>query len=422
MRVLAVLVLLLGLTTPADASPGWVASWGSAMQAPVTSDVSGTSYTVRDIVRLTVGGSAVRVRLSNVFSSGDLTVGKVSAAPAGTGAALRSAARRVTFRGRESVVVPRGGEVLSDPVALRTSADATVAISIFASSAPATATYHRSALSTNFVAPGDHATDLGATAFTQEVGSWYYLSEVSVTSPVRGSVVALGDSITDGSGSTGGANKRWTDVLASRTTLGVINTGISGNQLLHDGTYGVSGISRTPRDVLARPGVRTLIVLEGINDIKAKPDATFEELRDGYLQVIKLAHSKRVRALGGTITPMGGYANYTDAREAVRSAVNQWIRTSGAFDGVVDFDSAVRDPAKPTWLRGEFAKSDHLHLTDAGYSAMGQAVDLSLLYLDARVHPRRRHHPRHRRPRRPGRQVRPAVHRASAASHGISAG
>lgn len=379
MRVLAVLALLLGLTTPAAASPGWVAAWGSAMQTPVSSDVSGTSYTVRNVVRLTVGGSTVRVRLSNVFSSGDLTVGKASVAPAGTGAALGKEARRVTFRGRESVVVPRGGEVLSDPVALRTVADSSVAVSIWASSAPAVATYHRSALSTNYVAPGDHAQDLDGAAFTQKVSSWYYLSEVAVTSPVRGSVVALGDSITDGSGSTGGAHRRWTDVLAARTTLGVVNSGISGNQLLHDGTYGVSGISRTPRDVLARSGVRTLIVLEGINDIKAKPDATFEELRDGYLRVISLAHSRGVRVLGGTITPMGGYANYTDAREAVRSAVNSWIRSSGAFDGVVDFDSAVRDPARPTWLREEFARPDRLHLTDEGYSAMGQAVDVSLL-------------------------------------------
>jgi len=379
MRLLAVLALLLGFTTTAEASPGWVASWGSAMQTPVTSDVSGTSYTVRNVVRLTVGGAAVRVRLSNVFSDGDLTIGGVSVAPAGTGAALGDEARRVTFHGHKAVVVPRGGEVLSDPVALRTTADSSVAVSIWASSAPAVATYHRSALSSNYVAPGDHAADLDGSAFTQKVSSWYYLSEVSVTSAVRGSVVALGDSITDGSGSTGGANRRWTDVLASRTSLGVVNSGISGNQLLRDGTYGASGISRTPRDVLARSGVRTAIVLEGINDIKAKSDATFEELRDGYLRVISLAHTQRVRVLGGTITPMGGYANYTDAREAVRSAVNSWIRTSGAFDGIVDFDAAVRDPAKPTWLREDFARPDHLHLTDAGYQAMGQAVDLSLL-------------------------------------------
>ncbi|MFS8103798.1 SGNH/GDSL hydrolase family protein [Lentzea alba] len=202
---------------------------------------------------------------------------------------------------------------------------------------------------------------------------------MSVASGVRGSVVALGDSITDGSGSTGGAHRRWTDVLASRTSYGVVNSGISGNQLLRDGTYGVSGVSRTPRDVLARSGVRTVIVLEGVNDIKAKPDATFEELRDGYLRVISLAHAQRVRVLGGTITPMGGYHGYTEAREAVRSAVNSWIRMSGAFDGVVDFDAAVRDPARPTWLRDEFARPDRLHLNDAGYSAMGQAVDLSLL-------------------------------------------
>ena len=236
MRVLAVLALLLGLVTPADASPGWVASWGSAMQTPVTSEVSETSYTVRNIVRLTVGGSTVRVRLSNVFSSGDLTASKVSVAPAGTGAALQDKARRVTFRGRESVVVPRGGEVLSDPVALRTFADSSLTVSIWASAAPSVATYHRSALSTNYVAPGDHAFDWDGTAFTQKVGSWYYLSEVSVASGVRGSVVALGDSITDGSGSTGGANRRWTDVLASRTSYGVVNSGISGNQLLRDGT------------------------------------------------------------------------------------------------------------------------------------------------------------------------------------------
>ena len=379
MRVLAVLALLLGLTTPAEASPGWVASWGSAMQTPVTSEVSGTSYTVRNIVRLSARGSTVRIRISNVFSSGDLKVGKASVGEPGTGAALEGKARRITFRGRESVVVPRGEEVLSDPVATGLPAPASLAVSIWAASAPAVPTYHRSALSTNYVATGDHAFDWGGSAYTQKVGSWYYLSEVSVASGVRGSVVALGDSITDGSGSTVDANRRWTDVLASRTTLGVVNSGISGNQLLRDGTYGVSGISRTPRDVLARSGVRTLIVLEGINDIKAKPDATFEELRTGYLQVIKLAHGRGVRVLGGTITPMGGYANYTDAREAVRSAVNSWIRTSGAFDGVVDFDAAVRDPARPAWLRDEFARPDRLHLTDAGYSAMGQAVDLSLL-------------------------------------------
>lgn len=379
MRVLAVLALLLGLATPAASSPGWVASWGSAMQTPVTSEVSGTSYTVRNVVRLTVGGSTVRVRLSNVFSSGDLVVGKASAALPGTGAALESSPRRVTFRGRTSVVVPRGGEVLSDPIALRVTADSALAVSIFASSAPTVATYHRSALSSNYVAPGDHASDATGSAFTQKVSSWYYLSEVSVTSPVRGSVVALGDSITDGSGSTGGAHRRWTDVLASRTPLGVVNSGISGNQLLRDGTYGVSGVSRTPRDVLARSGVRTAIVLIGINDIKAKPEATFEQVRDGYLKVISLTHARGVRVLGGTITPMGGYHGYTDAREAVRTAVNDWVRTSGAFDGVVDFDAAVRDPARPTWLREEFARPDRLHLNDAGYFAMGQAVDLSLL-------------------------------------------
>lgn len=379
MRVLAVLALLLGLTTPVDAAPGWVASWGSAMQTPVSSDVSGTSYTVRNIVKLSARGSAVRIRISNVFSSGPLTVGSASAGVPGTGAALEGKARRLTFRGSSTVVVPRGSEVLSDPVHMGLPMPSSLAVSIWAAAAPAVPTYHRSALSTTYVAPGEHTWDWGGSAFTQKVSSWYYLSEVSVLTGAPGSVVALGDSITDGSGSTSGANRRWTDVLASRTPLGVVNSGISGNQLLRDGMYGVSGIARTPRDVLERSGVRTLIVLIGINDIKARPDATFEELREGYLKVISLAHSRGVRVLGGTITPMGGYAGYTDAREAVRSAVNTWIRTSGSFDGVVDFDAAVRDPARPTWLRDEFARPDRLHLNDAGYQAMGQTVDVSLL-------------------------------------------
>ncbi|TWP45281.1 SGNH/GDSL hydrolase family protein [Lentzea tibetensis] len=379
MRVLLVLALLLGFTTPAQSAPAWVAAWGSAVQTPVSPDVTGTAYTVRNVVRLTVGGSSVRLRLSNVFSSGDLTVGRVTVAP-GNGAAATDTPRRVSFSGRTSVVVRRGAELLSDPVPLRVAADTSVLVSIYASKAPEVPTYHRSALQTNYVAAGDHARDVAGDAFTQKTGSWYYLSEVSVGgSPVRGSVVALGDSITDGSGSTGGAHRRWTDVLASRTPLGVVNSGISGNQLLRDGTYGVSGIARTPRDVLARAGVRTAIVLEGINDIKASPEATFEQLRTGYQQVIALAHQRGVRVLGATITPMGGYSGFTEKREAVRSAVNAWIRTSGEFDGVVDFDAAVRDPARPTWLLEPYARPDRLHLTDAGYEAMGRAVDLMLL-------------------------------------------
>ena len=374
-----VLALLLGLTSPGQASPAWVAAWGSAMQTPTSSDVTGTSYTVRNTVRLTVAGSSVRLRLSNVFSSGAVAVGRVTVAP-GSGTTLAEKPHKVTFSGRTAVTIARGKELVSDPVALPVKEDTDVVVSIYVSTAPATPTYHRSALQSNYVASGDHAADVAGGAFTQKVGSWYYLSEVSVAgSSVRGSVVALGDSITDGSGSTGGQHRRWTDVLARRTTLGVVNSGISGNQLLRDGTYGVAGVTRTPRDVLARAGVRTAIVLEGINDIKASPEATFDELRAGYRRVISLAHERGVRVLGATITPMGGYKGYTDQREAVRSAVNQWIRTSGEFDGVVDFDAAVRDPDRPTWLLDAYARDDRLHLTDAGYEAMGKAVPLSLL-------------------------------------------
>lgn len=379
MRIFVVLALLLGLSSPASAVPAWVASWGSAMQTPVSSDVTGTSYTVRNVVRLSVGGSALRLRLSNVFSSDSVQIGGVTVAH-GSSASLSSSPRRVSFGGRTALTVARGAERVSDPVPLRVTEDTDVVVSIYVSAAPTVPTYHRSALRSNYVAPGDHASDMAGDAFTQRVSSWYYLSEVSVAgSRVRGSVVALGDSITDGSGSTGGAHRRWTDVLAGRTSLGVVNSGISGNQLLRDGTYGVSGVSRTPRDVLARAGVRTAIVLIGINDIKGSPEASVEELVSGYRRVISLAHERGVRVLGATITPMNGYHGYTDKREAVRVAVNSWIRTSGSFDGVVDFDLAVRDPERPSWLLDAYARPDRLHLNDAGYEAMGKAVDVALL-------------------------------------------
>jgi lysophospholipase L1-like esterase len=380
--VLALLLLLTTFPPTATAAPKWVASWGSAMQTPVTSDLTGTAYTVRNVVHLSVGGAAVRLRLSNLYGDAATTFGRVTVAAVKSGAEAAAKPVPALFGGKGSVRVAAGREVLSDAVPLKVGTATDLLVSVYVSAAPKVATYHRSAYQRNYFAGGDHAAEQAATAFTTTLGSWYYLSEVAVDAPaVRGSVVAIGDSITDGSGSTSNANRRWPNYLANRvpTRFGVVDSGISGNELLHDGTYGEAGTKRFARDVLARGGVKTAIVLEGINDIKSSHASTAAQLKEGYRSVIAQAHAKGVRVLGATITPMGGYKGYTEAREAVRAEVNGWIRTGGEFDGVVDFDAAVRDPAKPTWLRAEYAKPDYLHLTDAGYQAMGNAVDLALL-------------------------------------------
>jgi lysophospholipase L1-like esterase len=304
--------------------------------------------------------------------------------------AVAGTMREVTFGGAPSITVPVGAEVLSDPVSVAVPADGDLLVTVFTPEPSGPVTVHPRAYQTSFLtADGDHAADEQGAAFTQPTTAWHYVTAVEVHSPaVRGAVVTFGDSITDGDKSTLNANLRWPDVLADRlaaapgpTRLSVLNSGLSANRIL-DSSTGIGGqnaFARMSRDMLTPTGARTVIFLEGINDIGnlAHPDPAV--LNAALTQIAAQAHARGLRIVGATITPFKGWRSYNEERESVRQAVNDFIRTSGVFDAVVDFDAVVRDPADPQRIRAEYDSGDHLHPSDAGYRAMGEAIDLRTL-------------------------------------------
>jgi lysophospholipase L1-like esterase len=389
--VAALLAGLLTQATPAHAEPRapWVDAWAAAphSSAAETTPPIFQNRTFRMIVRLNAGGGSVRIRLSNTFGNQPLTFGRVRVAVRDTGPTLVASTNRpVRFAGANSVTVAVGAEVQSDPVALTVKPGQDLAVSMYVPGQTGSATWHRSALQTSYVSvAGDHAGNNNATPYTTTTSSWYFVDAVSTRSATAaGTVVTLGDSITDGSGSTGNANRRWPDVLSKRliTRYGaaapsVANEGIAGNKVVTDSPRnGPSALLRLNRDVLQRKGLRHVIVLEGINDIRGGANAA--DIIAAYQQIIDRVHAKGAKIYGGTILAFKGTSGYTAAKEDARAAVNTWIRTSGKFDGVVEFDIATRDPADPLRLNPSYERPDHLHPNDAGYAAMGNAVDLAL--------------------------------------------
>jgi lysophospholipase L1-like esterase len=311
---------------------------------------------------------------------------------AGGGATKDGTDHAITFGGAPEVSIAPGAEIYSDPVALAVPALSDVAISFYLPNQVMHAeTFHSFADQDNYLANGDVA---GASSLPQPatIDSWYFVDGVDVPAVEgSGAIVALGDSITDGAASTNNANLRWPDVLAARLKqehglkhVSVLNVGIGGNRVLND-EWGPSALSRLDRDVLSQDGVRYVIVLEGINDIGrlARPSApedtiTAQQLEWGLKQIADAAHEHGIKAIGATLTPYGGAGYSTDKGEQIREAVNDWIRSSGTFDGVVDFDQIIRDPAKTTWFNPAYDSGDHLHPSDAGYKAMGAGIDLKL--------------------------------------------
>ncbi len=366
---------------------GWTGTWEAAASGTVPA-LPGQS--IRNVVHTSVGGHAVRVRVTNRLGTAPLQLTSVTVALQESGAPKSAGARAgtmrtATFRHAASVTVPAGADAVSDPVPMRVGADVNLLVTLYTPVDSGPATYHRSALQTSFLAPdGDHTAEESGAAYTATTGSWYYVTGVDVLgAPAAGSVVALGDSITDGSGSTSSANRRWPDRLAARLRalppqrrLGVLNAGIAGNRVLLDGT-GPSALSRLDADVFSRSGVRAVVLMEGINDIKGNPNQTDPAaFEDAYRRIVERAHARGIRVIGGTITPFGGNGNYTEAREAVRQSVNGFIRDGGLFDGVADFDAAVRDPAAPNRSLPAYDSGDHLHFNDAGLQVMADAIDL----------------------------------------------
>ncbi|MEV6479761.1 SGNH/GDSL hydrolase family protein [Streptomyces sp. NPDC051576] len=392
----ALLVLVLGAgagqgtATADDPAPAPLDTWtGTWEAAPSGTAPAQPGASLRNVVHLSVGGSAVRVRLTNRLGTAPLDLDTVTVALRQTGPdALPGSMRTATFKGAGTVTVPAGEDLVTDPIQLAVPASADLLVTVHTPADSGPATYHRAAGQTNYRAPsGNWAADSDGSAYTTTTTSWYYVTGVDVLdAPAAGSVVAFGDSLTDGNGSTRDANHRWPDRLADRLAalpssrrLGVLNAGVSGNRLLRE-DVGPSALTRFDADALSRSGVRVVIVLEGINDIKGTPNATDPEaFEDAYRTLVTRAHALGIRVIGATLTPYGGNGAYTAAREAVRQEVNAFIRAGGPFDAVVDFDTAVRDPEEPQRIRPAYDSGDHLHFNDAGMRALADTVDLAEL-------------------------------------------
>ena len=381
---------------------GWVATWqgsptpGGTFYSPgCPSDVGLNNQTIRNVVHVSAGGDTVRVRVSNAAGSNPLAVGSASIARSAGGAAAVSGTQRpLLFGGEGSILIAAGGEALSDPIPMTVHPLDTLDVSVYLPGSTGPSTQHYYADQDNFLAAGDATGASAATAFTTQISCWMFVSGVDVHTDGRvlGTLIAFGDSITDGYLSTNDANHRYPDdlarALASRKgdTLSVVNAGIIGNELLTirpQLEFGYTAPFRFARDAANQPGARAVILLEGINDIGDR-SAKASDLIPVYEQLILAAHEAGLRIYGATLTPFGGSnaiygGDYgTPAGEAQRQLVNAWIRTSGAFDGVIDFDKAVRDPANPTQLLPAYV-GDPLHPNDAGYQAMANAVNLEAI-------------------------------------------
>jgi lysophospholipase L1-like esterase len=409
LRALFGLALTLGwlsvLAPGDDGSQRWVTTWTTA-NAASDRPTAFSNQTIREVVHTTIGGSAVRIRLSNTFGSRPIRLDAVFVGLQKDEATLVPRSNReVTFGGSRSIAIPEGAEALSDPVSFPVGPGQNLAISLFTAGETGPATVHGSAFQTNYISgSGNFAAEEGANAFamatgSKTTGSWYFLSAVEVLAParVKGAVVALGDSITDGASSRPDKNERWTDVLARRllashNEIAVLNAGIGGNRVLTSSPcWGANALARLGRDVLAQAGIEAVILFEGTNDI-GQPDTpvletnpclsrtqvTADEIIAGYKQIIARTHARGFKIFGATILPYQGFGAWTATGEAKRVAVNQWIRTSGAFDGVIDFDAVLRDPSTPSRLAPQYDSGDHLHPGPAGHEAMGNAVDLAL--------------------------------------------
>lgn len=405
----AVCVLALALSlSPLTHAADWVQTWGAAplppspAMGPFPATPSFENQTIRQTVRISAGGQRIRIRFTNEYGAKPLTIGAARVALADEKGAIQAGTERpVLFSGKTSATIPAASPFLSDPIDLPVKALSSVSISIYLPEATGPCTCHSTGLQDALISePGDFT----AKAFTpkQTLQQRLFISgvEVEMTGEAR-AVVVLGDSISDGMGSTPNANRRWPDLLAARlnekgANWAVVNMGISGNRVLSDGA-GQSALARFDRDVLSVPGAKALVIFEGVNDLglsygrfdegpmasafkamQPHSKATAETLIAGYRQLIARARAHGLKVLAATITPYGGAAYYAEEGEAVRQAVNEWIRNGKEVDGVLDFDAAIRDPSQPNRMKDGFHSGDHLHGSDAGYAAMAESIDLSL--------------------------------------------
>ncbi len=401
-RTLAPLALLFfclscfNTDTASAASPDhWVGTWAAAPVA--VADPAGTfgsaDTTLREIVHVSIGGPSVRVVLTNEFGIDSLNIGAADIALSSGGSDINPAvSRALTFNGRPSITIPPGALAVSDPIDLKLPPFSDVAVSIFVPTQTIShITEHSFADQTSYTASGNvpSAKTLDS---PKTIAAWPFLKGIDVKADGKSaSIVAFGDSITDGAHSTRNGNDRWPDVLAHRlqadkktANLGILNEGIGGNRVLHDG-YGPSALARFDRDVLAQAGVKYLIIMESINDIGRaarlkNPDdiVTADDLIAGLSQMATRAHTHGIKVIGATLTPYLGAGSSSPAGEKMRQAINQWIRTTNQLDGFVDFDKATQDPANPDVFLPADNSGDSLHPNDAGYKSMADSIDLKL--------------------------------------------
>ena len=387
---------------PAPASTGvWVGAWSAspAGAEPGTESEGMAGRSVRNVVHAGVGGTSARITLSNLYGRSALTLTHASiavAAASETPAANAPTMRRLTFAGATAVVIPPGRQVLSDAVRVLIPQGGDVLVTTYSPTPSGPVTYHANARQISYVAQGDLTEDTTGAGYTERTPYWRYLTALDVLSDdSAGTVVALGDSITDGITSTRGANHRWTDILSDRLRsavaagrnvprYSVVNEGISGNRILANGlgrpADNQAGLVRFSRDALSHPNVRVVVIALGVNDILHSPEpADPDRILAGLRTMTDEAHSHGVKVIGATLTPFQGHGGCTAAREAVRQRINAEIRSGRVYDAVVDFDKALRDRYNPRRLRSDYDSGDHLHPGDRGYARMGSAFDLNLL-------------------------------------------
>jgi lysophospholipase L1-like esterase len=400
--LIGLLALCLSGTAVAQEKPHWVASWATSQMVPTAENIAPaedlTDATIRQIVRVSIGGKRLRVRLSNAFGTTPLVIDAASVALSADNATSRivsASARALRFGGQPGVTIPAGADYLSDPIDMTVAPGADLAITLHLPTAPERQTGHPGARAHSHFAHGQQVM-AQALAASKTSTRWYVIGGIEVEAPGAQALVVLGDSITDGYGVQPNTNARWPDRLAVRLranpatrNLAVLNAGIGGNRLLLDGT-GPNALARFEREVLTPPGVTHLLVIEGVNDLgmltrdaPATPEqhaALVQEITGALAQIVARARAHGIKVIGGTIMPDGAFAYYHPdaANEADRAAVNAWIRTPGNFDAVVDFDAAMRDPADPTRLRRDLDSGDGIHPSIAGYQAMADAVPLGV--------------------------------------------
>lgn len=384
---LACTVAAASLAAPtAFAAPaGWIAAWAAPPTPPAPATKSFENQTIRQVMRVTAGGKRVRIRLTNEYGAKPLVIGAATIAHATVAGASTSMPLALTFNGKTTVTIPPNAPVYSDPIDLPVKALDFVSISVFYPEKTGPCTCHLTGAQTAYISgPGDFTK--ADFAPTSTATTRLFISEIQVepqaTTPV---IVTFGDSITDGMRSTDNGMHRWPDVLADRLggKIAVVPEAISGNRVLNFGNplFGESALSRLDRDLMSVQGAKWVVVLEGINDLgmTTNPRPTKDDLILGYRQIVERAHQRGLKVYGATLLPYEGAAYYTPEGEAVRQEVNAWLRSKDtAFDGLIDFDKVMQDPAHPTRMRADQQSGDWLHPNDAGYKVMGEAVDLKL--------------------------------------------